>query len=360
MATSPRRTATSRCSRASASSATCTSATAPGSTSPPAAHASSSSARAAATSRRSRRTPSTRCARPCSTRSATAPASPTSRSPGCAPTCAAEEDDAESHPRLRLTPAEGRACGSSRRPSSACTSSASGCSSGSSCLGTTQLRAGGAVPRPASGSRPTRWACATRSTPTTSRRDRQHDAQVHARGPAAAERRVLLRARALDRRLRAGAAALPRRQGAGGARPGRRLDAALGHRAHRGRRVSGTFPVSDRGAEPRRAWWASCGSSATCAAAVYAEAALEGPAAVARAGESLPGAASPAPLLKPWQSTRCWLPLRAGLRHGDRGRPSCSLPAVPPAPGCRGARSCACRSSSPPACRCWTRSTARS
>ena len=44
---------------------------------------------------------------------------------------------------------------------------------------------------------------------------RQHDAQVHAGGPAAAQRRLLLRARALDRGLRARAAALARRQGAG-------------------------------------------------------------------------------------------------------------------------------------------------
>jgi high-affinity nickel-transport protein len=50
-----------------------------------------------------------------------------------------------------------------------------------------------------------------------------------------------------------------------------------------------------------------------------------------------------------------------GLLNRFRPRSRCwSWPAPAPRPDCRGTRSCACRCCSPPACACWTPSTARS
>ena len=63
------------------------------------------------------------------------------------------------------------------------------------------------------------------------RGDRQHDAQADGRGQAAAERRLLVLARAFDDRVRARVAALDRDQGARRAGQERRLEPAPGRRA---------------------------------------------------------------------------------------------------------------------------------
>ena len=81
------------------------------------------------------------------------------------------------------------------------------------------------------------------------RRHRQHDAQAHERRSAAAGRRVLLLARALDRGLRARAALRARGPRAGRPGAGRRLDSALRHGTDRHGRV-GRLPLRDRRPEP--------------------------------------------------------------------------------------------------------------
>ena len=180
------------------------------------------------------------CARRCSTRSATGPASPTSRSPACARPACRRTAHADAHPRRADARPSGRGPAAWPPRSSACTSSASGCSSGSSSR-TTSASAPAAPSRPASASPPTRSGMRHAF-------DADHIAAIDnttrklmQRGPAAAQRRVLLLARALHGRLRARAAALRRRQGAGRARSrttARRLHSVTGLI---GTSVSGTF-----------------------------------------------------------------------------------------------------------------------
>ena len=136
-------------------------------------------------------------------------ASATSRSSACCP-AAPREERAMQRIRAALTPPEWRRARRPRPPSSsACTSPASRCCSASS-RRSTRARRGSAF---AVGRRPHRLHA--RPAPRVRRRphrgDRQHDAQADGRGPAAAQRRLLLLARPLDDRLRARVAARRRR-----------------------------------------------------------------------------------------------------------------------------------------------------
>ena len=189
-------------------------------------------------------------------------------------------------------------------------------------------------------------------------RDRQHDAQAHGRRPAAGQRRVLLLPRALDDRVRARRGVRPRRPRAERRGERRRLVAAPGHRADRAD-ASRARSCTIIGLLNLLVLVGIVGVFRRMRQGEYDEAELE---------EQLNNRGlmnriyrrATNTVKKPWQMYPRRPAVRARVRHRDRGRAAGRWPARPPRADCRSTRSCACRSSSPPGCRCSTRSTARS
>ena len=127
-----------------------------------------------------------------------------------------------------------------------------------------------------------------------------------------------------------------------------------------GTTVSGHVPLRDRCAQRGRSWSGSSGCSARCARGRYDEAELEAQLELARADEPLPRPRSRGRSRKPWQMYPLGDAVRPRLRHRDRGRaarargrrrrrgPAVVRDPLPAGPVRRRA------------CRCSTRSTARS
>ena len=188
---------------------------------------------------------------------------------------------------------------------------------------------------------------------------RQHDAQAHDGGRPAARRRAFLRARALDGRVRPRAPA--RRSACGGRRAGRATTSSTLHTVTGVHRAVGVrhVPAAHRRGQPQRARsgilraFRACAAGRSTCRGRSERATAGGPDGRVLGRCHAGGHAAVADV-----SARG--AVRARLRHRDRGRA-----AVPR--GRRGGRRAAvvrgpdvCRCCSPPACRCSTRSTARS
>ena len=177
------------------------------------------------------------------------------------------------------------------------------------------------------------------------RGDRQHDAQVPAGGEAPARRRLLLLARSLERRARAHRVARARRGEREGAHP---VVPALGRLRRRGRVRD--VPLDHRDPQPAR--------PARHRPRLPRDAHGQARRGAARAAPARPRP-DVAPLHRPRREPHpqeladvpARRPVRARLRHRDRGRPARDLGRRRDEPRARSSPCSRCRSCSRPGCR---------